>query len=384
MPRAASLRLAGMNWEQSPAQSREKKVRVALIGASGYTGAELARLLAAHPHAQITAATASGERVGHRLSGLFPSLRSVCDIELEAFDAQALARNCDVAFIALGHGKALEIAPALLELGLKVIDLGADFRLRDPEAYKKWYKLEHSAPQVLEQAVYGLPELWREDIKKAQLVANPGCYPTSAILALAPFVAGGLVHEDDLIVDSASGVSGAGRASFSLDFHFAELEGNFKAYGVGNHRHTPEIEQGLRDADHIFGVHSGSGGESIRVTFTPHLLPVSRGILSTCHARLKPNARLSTPGALQVLESFYEDEPFVRVLPAGTLPSIKATVGSNFCDIGAVVSEHTGRLIVVSAEDNLVKGASGQAIQNMNLMFGLDERAGLGGAGLYP
>ena len=361
-----------MNRDENP-----KTVRVALIGASGYTGAELARLLSAHPHAQITAATASGERVGHKLSELFPSLRTVCDIELEAFDADALAANCDVAFIALGHGKALEIAPLLLDRGLRVIDLGADFRLRDAEAYKKWYKLEHSAPKYLQQAVYGLPELWREEIKSAQLVANPGCYPTSAILALAPFVANGSIETDDLIVNSASGVSGAGRASFSLDYHFAELDGNFKAYGVGNHRHTPEIEQGLGDAIQKHG----SAGEA-RVTFTPHLLPVSRGILSTCYAR--PKGTTNTAGALQVLAEFYADEPFVRVLPEGTLPNIKSALGSNFCDIGAVVSEHSGRLVVIAAEDNLVKGASGQAIQNMNLMFGLDETSGLGGAGMYP
>lgn len=368
-----------MNRDENP-----KPVRVALIGASGYTGAELARLLSAHPHAQITAATASGERVGHKLSDLFPSLRRVCDIELEAFDADALAQKCDVAFIALGHGKALEIAPLLLDRGLRVIDLGADFRLRDAQAYKKWYKLEHSAPKYLEQAVYGLPELWREEIKGARLVANPGCYPTSAILALAPFVAGGLVDEGDLIVDSASGVSGAGRASFSLDYHFAEMEGNFKAYGVGNHRHTPEIEQGLEDALRIASLDDGVDRE-VRVTFTPHLLPVSRGILSTCYARAEYTLEpLDTRGALQVLAEFYANEPFVRVLPQGTLPNIKSALGSNFCDIGAVVSEHSGRLVVIAAEDNLVKGASGQAIQNMNLMFGLDETAGLGGAGMYP
>ena len=368
-----------MNRDENP-----KMVRVALIGASGYTGAELARLLSTHPHAQITAATASGERVGHKLSDLFSSLRSVCDIELEAFDADALAAKCDVAFIALGHGKALEIAPLLLDRGLKVIDLGADFRLRDVEAYKKWYKLEHSALKYLQQAVYGLPELWREEIKGAQLVANPGCYPTSAILALAPFVAGGLVDEGDLIVDSASGVSGAGRASFSLDYHFAELEGNFKAYGVGNHRHTPEIEQGLEDALRIAALGDGVDRD-VRVTFTPHLLPVARGILSTCYARAEYTLEpLDTRGALQVLADFYRDEPFVRVLPEGTLPNIKSAAGSNFCDIGAVVSEHSGRLVVIAAEDNLGKGASGQAIQNMNLMFGLDERAGLMGAGMYP
>jgi len=375
---AASFRLPAMNREQSR-DDNIGGVRVALVGASGYTGAELARLLAAHPQAQITAATASGERVGHKLSDLFPSLRAVCDIELEALDADALAEKSDIAFIALGHGKALEIAPALLDRGLKVIDLGADFRLRDAEAYTQWYKLEHTAPKYLRRAEYGLPELWREEIKSARLVANPGCYPTSAILALAPFVAQGLVEVDDLIVNSASGVSGAGRASFSVDYHFPEVEGNFRAYGVGNHRHTPEIEQGLQDANRLRA--EGPLGQA-RVTFTPHLLPVSRGLLSTCYARLRDD--LDTRGALQVLETCYAREPFVRVLPEGVLPSIKSAAGSNFCDIGAVVSPHSGRLVVIAALDNLVKGASGQAIQNMNLMCGLDETLGLHAAGLYP
>ena len=362
-------------------KSPSKSLRVAIIGASGYTGAELARLLATHAHAQITVATASGERAGQKLSDLFPSLRGVCDIVCQPYDAAEIARNADVAFIALGHGKAMEIAPELLEAGLKVIDLGADFRLRDAAQYEKWYHLEHSAPQVLAGAVYGLPELHRSRIKNARLVANPGCYPTSAILALAPFVERNEIHTHDLIVDSASGVSGAGRSSFSLDYHFAELENNFKAYGVGTHRHTPEIEQGLRDA-----LTADNDDAKICVTFTPHLLPLARGILSTCYATLREEARdeMNTHEALQVLAGYYANEPFVRVLDEGILPTLKGVNGSNFCDIGAVVSPHSGRLIVIAAEDNLVKGASGQAIQNMNLMFGLDEREGLRGAALYP
>jgi N-acetyl-gamma-glutamyl-phosphate reductase len=353
----------------------EISLRVALVGASGYTGAELARLLAGHPQARVACATASGERVGLALSEMFPSLRGVCDILLEAFDPDAIAAKADVAFIALGHGKAMDIAPLLLERGLKVIDLGADFRLRDGAVFEKWYKHAPAPAQVLAQAVYGLPEWNREAIKGARLIANPGCYPTSAILALAPFVQAGLVDARDLVVDSASGVSGAGRSSFSVDYHFPELEGDFKAYGVGTHRHTPEIEQGLRDA-------SGLGEDEVRVTFTPHLLPVSRGILSTCYANLK--GAMSTAQALQVLAERYADEPFVRVLPEGSLPTIKGANGSNFCDIGAVVSAHTQKLIVVAAEDNLVKGASGQAIQNMNLMHGFDEREGLRSAALFP
>ena len=354
-------------------RAENQKLRVAIIGASGYTGAELARLLANHPHAAITVATASGERAGQPLSNLFPSLRQICDIECEEYDADSIAQKADFAFIALGHGRALEIAPQLLERDLKIVDLGADFRLRDTAQYEKWYKLPHSAPQVLATAIYGLPELHRDKIKSAKLVANPGCYPTSAILALLPFVEQNLIDASDLIVDSASGASGAGRSSFGLDFHFAELENNFKAYGVGTHRHTPEIEQGLKDANQ---------SAEICVTFTPHLLPVARGILSTCYAKL--NREMDTKSALQVLAERYESEPFVRVLPKGELPTIKTVNGSNFCDIGAVVSPHSGRLIVIAGEDNLVKGASGQAIQNMNLMCGFDERAGLNNAAVFP
>ena len=350
-----------------------QKLRVAIIGASGYTGAELARLLANHPHAEITLATASGARMGQPLSNLFPSLRNICDVICEEYNPDVVAAKADFVFIALGHGRALEIAPELLERGLKIVDLGADFRLRDTAQYEKWYKLSHNAPQVLATAIYGLPELHREKIKTAKLVANPGCYPTSAILALLPFVEQNLIESNDLIVDSASGASGAGRSSFGIDFHFAELENNFKAYGVGTHRHTPEIEQGLRD---------GNQNSEVTVTFTPHLLPVARGILSTCYAKL--TREMNTENALQVLATRYADEPFVRVLTNGELPTIKTVIGSNFCDIGAVVSPHSGRLIVIAGEDNLVKGASGQAIQNMNLMCGFEESAGLKNAAIFP
>jgi N-acetyl-gamma-glutamyl-phosphate reductase len=272
----------------------------------------------------------------------------------------------------------MEIAPPLLERGLKVCDLGADFRLRDVATFEQWYKHPHNAVDTLKQAVYGLPEWNREQIKSAQLVANPGCYPTSAILALSPFVAAGIVETKNLIVDSASGVSGAGRSSFSVDYHFPEVHDNYKAYGVATHRHTPEIEQGLSDAA---GVNDGS----IAVTFTPHLLPIARGILSTCYATLKEEHKtLIVDEARQVLQDRYENEPFVRIHPTGSLPHIKHIAGSNFCDIGVAIDHRTDRLIVIAAEDNLVKGASGQAIQNMNLMCGFEETAGLMGAALFP
>ncbi len=355
-----------------------EKFSVALIGASGYTGSELARLLAGHDGAQLTVATASGERVGCKLSDLFPSLRGVCDLVLSEINLDEIADTCDVAVIALGHGKALEIAPQLLKRGVRVIDLGADFRLRDADSYREWYHLEHSAPELLREVVYGLPEWNREKIKTAQLVANPGCYPTSAILALAPFIAKSAIKAHSIIVNSASGVSGAGRASFGVGTHFPEYVGDFKAYNVAGHRHTPEIEQMLND------VSPNPQDPEARaiITFTAHLLPVARGILSTCYAA--PMNEMTSEDAHQILTECYQHEPFVRVLPLGQYPQIKHVNGSNFCDIGTKVDARTGRLIVISAEDNLLKGASGQALQNLNIMFGLPETMGLNSAPVFP
>jgi N-acetyl-gamma-glutamyl-phosphate reductase len=366
----------------SNSHSQNQKLKVAVVGASGYTGAELARILALHPHAELTIATASGERAGQKLSDLFPSLRGICDIACREYSADEIARECDFAFIALGHGKALEIAPELLERGLRVCDLGADFRLRNTDDYKQWYKLEHTAREWLQKAVYGLPEYQRENIKSAQLVANPGCYVTTGVLALAPFIAADAIKPHSIIIDAASGTSGAGRSSFSLDFHYAEVHDNYKAYGVASHRHTPEIEQGLNDAACV----GSEAAMQASVTFTPHLLPIARGILATSYAapfgELAKN--LSAENACEILRARYENEPFVRVLPVGTLPSIKNIIGSNFCDIGVAVDARTERLIVISATDNLVKGASGQAVQNMNIMCEFDEMSGLKSAALFP
>ena len=353
-----------------------EKLQVAVIGASGYGGAELARLLAGHPQAQLARATASGERAGAKLSDLFPSLRGVCEVVCEELDIERLASDCDFVFISLPHGKAMEIVPALLERGVKVCDIGADFRLRDAQEYEQWYKHTHSAPQLLCTAIYGLPEWNRDKIKGARLLSNPGCYPTSAILALAPFVAEDLVRQDSIIVDAASGTSGAGRSSFGLGMHHPEISTDFKAYNVATHRHTPEIEQGLTDA------FNDQAAEPLRITFTAHLLPIARGILSTCYATL--HHKTSIEQAQAVLQARYEHEPFVRVLPVGQLPQIKHVSGSNFCDIGVQVDKRTGRLIVISAIDNLVKGAAGQAMQNMNLMCGFDETSGLMSAPVFP
>ena len=353
------------------------EISVALVGASGYTGSELARLLAGHARAELRVATATGERAGRKLSDLFPSLRSVCDLVLEEPNLDAIAK-CDVAVIALGHGKAMEIVPQLLTRGTRVIDLGADFRLRDAGAYRQWYHLEHSAPQLLEEVVYGLPEWNREKIKGARLVANPGCYPTSAILALGPLVFADAIKAHSIIVNSASGVSGAGRASFGVGTHFPEYVGDFKAYGVGAHRHTPEIEQMLSDV----APNPNDSAERALVTFTPHLLPVARGILSTCYAA--PVQPITTEEVHGIIGERYQSEPFVRVLPIGEYPQIKHVNGSNFCDVGTKVDERTGRVIVISAIDNLLKGASGQALQNLNIMFDLPETMGLEGAAVFP
>lgn len=359
-------------------QAEKNEVKVGLIGASGYTGSELARLLANHPQAELVAATASGERVGQKLSALFPGLRGVCEIELEELNLESLANRCEVVILALGHGKALEIAPELLERGVKIIDLGADFRLRDPQIYEQWYHLPHTAPNALKSAVYGLPELHREAIKTARLVANPGCYPTAAILALAPLIAADAIKAHSIIVDAASGVSGAGRAAFGVGTHFPEVFGDFRAYNVASHRHTPEIEQGLWDA----ASDSNDADKRALVTFTAHLLPVARGILATCYAA--PLQPTTSEEIHRILAQKYRNEPFVRVLPPGELPSLKGVVGSNYCDIGLQVDARTGRVIVLSAEDNLLKGASGQAIQNLNLMCGWVETAGLQGAAIFP
>ena len=355
-----------------------EKISVALIGASGYTGSELARLMANHPRAELAVATASGERVGQPLSALFPALRGVCDLKLEEVDLDQIAAKCQIAVVALGHGKALEIAPQLLERGVRVIDLGADYRLRDAEVYSQWYHLPHSAPELLQEVVYGLPEWNREKIKTARLVANPGCYPTSAITALAPFIAAGAIKAHSIIVDSASGVSGAGRASFGVGTHFPETVGDFKAYNVASHRHTPEIEQALTDAS----PNPGDPQARALITFTAHLLPIARGILSTCYAA--PMSEMTSAQAHQILTERYQNEPFVRVLPLDNYPQIKHVNGSNFCDVGTKVDERTGRLIVISAIDNLVKGASGQALQNLNIMFDLPEIMGLESAAVFP
>lgn len=345
-------------------------LKIAIVGASGYTGLELIRILHCHPGVAVTCLT-SEQSAGKRISEVFPTLRGRCDIVLENLEPVRVAEKADIIFTALPHKAAMEVVPTFLKLGKKVIDLSADYRLSDPAVYGEWYE-PHLNPENLKKAVYGLPEIRRDRIKGAQLVANPGCYPTSIILALAPLLKNGLIDLSSIIADSASGVTGAGRSA-KVDSLYCEVNEGYKAYGVGGaHRHTPEIEQEL----------SLLAGEQLKITFTPHLVPMDRGILSTVYAT--PEKTLNTATIAALYREFYDGEPFVRVLPSGSLPSTAYVRGSNCCDIAPLVDPRTGRIIVVSAIDNLVKGASGQAIQNMNLLCGFPEASGLEGLALFP
>lgn len=343
--------------------------KVAVVGASGYTGVELLRLLAGHDGVEISGVT-SRQFAGQPVSEQFPSLRGCVDKHFELLDPAGVAQRSDLVFTAVPHQTAMEMVPALLDNGARVIDLSADFRLADEATYAAWYQ-EHTAPSLLAEAVYGLPELNRARIGDARLVANPGCYPTSAALALAPLLTGGRIDPASIIIDSKSGASGAGRGA-KIGSLYCEVNEGFKAYGLPKHRHTPEIEQTL----------SGLAGQPITVNFTPHLIPANRGILSTCYASLTGSVDVDELHSL--FRSRYAAEPFVRVLPEGQLPDIAQVRGSNFCDIGLVVDRRTNRIIVVSVIDNLVKGAAGQAIQNMNLMLGLPETKGLLQAPFFP
>lgn len=346
--------------------------RVGIVGVSGYGGGELARLLAMHPKAELTYVT-SGTYKGKPLSTALPGVAGRIDLVCEEFDLDAAVDKCDVVFLAGEAGLAMKLAPQLVEAGKKVIDLSADFRLKDPAAYAEWYKAEHTAAKWIDTAVYGIPELNRSAIKKASLIANPGCYPTSAILALAPLLRNKIIDPASIIVDSHSGVSGAGRSKFSLDYHFSEVNESMKPYGVGGvHRHTPEIEQALTEV----------ARRDITITFTPHLSPITRGILTTAYGNLAVDIDAASLHAQFV--DYYADEPFVVVMDQGQWPATKYAEGTNYCYIGVTIDKRTGRAIVISAEDNLVKGMAGQAIQNMNLMCGFDETTGLTMVGMWP
>lgn len=344
-------------------------LKTSIIGATGYTGAELLRLLSVHQEAEIVALT-SESQTGAVISDIYPHLTNHYANKLVSMAAiKDIASQSDVVFIALPHGHAMEIGKTIAAQGAKVIDLGADYRFRDSAIYEKWYKLPHIHKEA--DAVYGLTELYRDQVRSATIVGNPGCYTTATILALAPLVKFGLIALDSLIVDAKSGVSGSGR-SLSLGSHFTEAFESVKAYNIAGHRHTPEIEQTLSEL----------AGSDILLTFTPHLIPMSRGILSTCYATLKPG--VTADSIDEAFAVMYGQEYFVRLLGQGGYPATKNTRGSNYCDLGWHIDKRTNRVVIVAAIDNLVKGAAGQAVQNMNVMFGLDERQGLTQPPIYP
>ncbi len=343
-----------------------KKIKVGIVGGTGYTGVELLRLLAQHPQAELTAITSRGE-AGQRVCDMFPSLRGRVDL-LFSDPVQANLKSCDVVFFATPNGIAMQQVRELLDAGVRVIDLAADFRIKDVKVWEKWYGMAHACPDLVDQAVYGLPEVNREKIRTARLIANPGCYPTAVQLGFLPLMEAGLGDENRLIADAKSGVSGAGRKAETHILH-AEAADNFKAYGVGGHRHLPEISQGL----------AMMAGRPIGLTFVPHLTPMIRGIHATLYATLKAEADLQL-----LFEKRYAGEPFVDILPSGAHPETRTVRGSNLCRIAVHRPQGGDTVVVLSVIDNLVKGAAGQAVHNMNLMFGCPETTGLEQVPLSP
>jgi N-acetyl-gamma-glutamyl-phosphate reductase len=338
------------------------KTKVGIIGATGYTGLELLRFLIHHPQIEIAALT-SQKYAGVEIGQVFPALTNQIQTKCEELSAERISEKTDFLFTAVPHKTAMEIVPVFHRKGKRIVDLSADFRLRDANIYEKWYQ-KHTAADLLPESVYGLPELHREEIRTAKIVGNPGCYPTGALIGLIPLVKNGLIAHEGIVVDSKSGVSGAGR-DVVLESLFCEVNEGVKAYKIFAHRHTPEIDQEL----------SQVARKEIKVTFVPHLIPMDRGILSTVYVRLKKKMKIDD--LLNAFHDFYRGEPFVRIYPKGKLPNTKDVRGSNYCDIGVAVSEPDDRAVVVTAIDNLVKGASGEAVQNMNIMLGYPETMGL-------
>ncbi|HIE29037.1 TPA: N-acetyl-gamma-glutamyl-phosphate reductase [Candidatus Poribacteria bacterium] len=346
-------------------------LKIGIVGASGYTSSELMRLLVKHTEEIKIELATSETYTGRAVTDVLPNLRGLIELEFSKLKVEELKDRVDIVFLAVPHTVAMSFAPGILEQGVRVIDFSADYRLKDAKVYEAWYHVEHTSSGLISEAVYGLPELHREEIRKAKLIANPGCYPTGVILASLPLLHEELVDLDGIVIDAKSGISGAGSKP-SDTTHFPNREGNIVAYKIGVHQHTPEIEQEL----------SQFAGREITVNFTPHLMPMSRGILSTLYFTLKKD--ISTDGLLDIYNKFYEREPFVRVLNKGEYPQTKAVYGSNYCDVGLEVDARTKRVVVMSALDNLVKGASGAALQNMNLIAGFEETAGLDFPPLMP
>ncbi len=343
-----------------------KPIRAGLVGISGYAGMETARLLARHPLIKLNMACSRTE-AGKKLSSYYPFLGHLpgADVKISVYDPDKTAESCDLAFLAVPAGTAMQMAKDLLQRGVKVIDYSADFRLNDYDVYKEWYKKDHVSPELIPEAAYGIPEINREKIRKSRLVANPGCYPTASILALYPLLKNKYINTDNIIIDAISGASGAGRKA-TIPLLFGEISDNFRAYGIPAHRHTPEIEQELGKIS----------GEDIILSFTPHIAPMKRGILATIYTE-PIDKRLPVKVIREFLEDFWKDSPWIRVLPEGQLPETANVQGSMFCDLGLIKDDRTGRLIVLSAIDNLCRGAAGQAIASANLMMGLDADSGL-------
>ena len=343
-----------------------KTLRIGIVGGTGYTGVELLRLLAQHPHSDLAVIT-SRQEAGTPVAAMFPNLRGRVGLDFSP-PSDAALRQCDVVFFATPNGVAMQQARMLVDAGVRVIDIAADFRIKDIATWEKWYGMTHACPELVAQAVYGLPEVNREQIKRARIVANPGCYPTSVQLGLLPLIKSGMVDLDHLIADAKSGVSGAGRKA-EVHTLFSEASDNFKAYGVTGHRHHPEIVQGL----------NLMAGREVRLTFVPHLVPMVRGIHATLYAHLTGSVALQ-----QLYEKHFADEPFVDVLPAGSHPDTRSVRASNLCRIAVHQPQGADIAVVLSVIDNLTKGAAGQAVQNMNLMCGLPETAGLEQIALMP
>lgn len=343
-------------------------IKVGIVGGTGYTGVELLRSLVKHPEVELSVITSRGEE-GVRVADMYPSLRGFTDLVFTVPDVASLSA-CDLVFFATPHAVAMNMMPQLIAAGTRVVDLSADFRIKDSALWEKWYGEPHACPELLAQAVYGLPEVNREQIVSAQLVAAPGCYPTSVQLGLLPLLEKGLVDTKSLIANAASGVSGAGRGA-KVDSLFAEINDSFKAYGIAGHRHLPEIEQGLQMLSE----------DPVSLTFVPHLVPMTRGIQATLYASLKSSEAVD----LQALfEQRYANEPFVDVMPAGSVPQTRFVRGSNVCRMAIYRPQGRDTVVVLSVIDNLVKGASGQAIQNMNIMFGFAEAQGIDHVALLP
>jgi N-acetyl-gamma-glutamyl-phosphate reductase len=347
-----------------------EEMKAAIIGGTGYGSVELIRLINKHPYLEV-GTVVSNSQAGNSFSETYPHLTGIIDQPLEKFDANSLSEKNDVVFLATPSGVSSNLVPQLIENGVKCIDLSGDFRLRSGAEYETWYKHSPAEDDYLKQATYGLSEIYGDKIIHSNLIANPGCYPTASTLGLLPIVKTKQANYDSIIIDAKSGVSGAGRG-LSQTSHYAEINENIRAYKLGAHQHIPEIEQVLSD----------ESGSSITITFTTHLVPMTRGIMCTIYVSLKET--LSTKDVIHLYSQFYEKHPFVRIRPEGNVPSTKEVLGSNYCDIGLHVDPRTNRLTIISVIDNLVKGASGQAIQNLNLMNGWDERTGLIDIPMYP